>query len=129
MVINIQRKSLLNILAAAKNGGNTLSEDDKKAVRVLEEQFCAEGADEMQLTDCAAYEIANMWGINDVWVSAMSGMYQTDFQELPKEEAEQVIDAAFEKIDWDEVENAAWKAGNSVISDAVNSVMAEKTGK
>lgn len=125
---NIQKRSLLNILKAAQSSALPLDEDDKKNLKKLE-LLCVGEAAEMQLVDCATYEIANMWGINDVWVSAMSGMYQTDFQELPKEEAEQVIDAALEKIDWDEVENAAWKAGNSVISDAVNSVMAEKTRK
>lgn len=99
--------------------------DDKKALKELE-QLCAEGADEMRLVDCAAYEAANMWGISDVWISAMSGMYQTDFQTLAPNEAEQVVDQAFEAINWDEVENAAWKAGSDVINNAVNNILAGK---
>lgn len=121
----IQKKSLLNIIAAAQNSAKPLDEDDKKALKELE-QLCTEGADEMQLVDCAAYETANMWGISDVWNSAMSGMYQLDFQELGLDEAGQVIDQAFDAIDWNEVKNAAWKAGNDVISNAVNNIMADK---
>ena len=56
-------------------------------------------------------------------------MYQTDFQTLAPNEAEQVVDQAFETIDWDEVENAAWKAGSDVINNAVNNVMADKVGR
>ena len=125
---SIQKNSLLNILAAAQNSAKPLNEDDKKALKELE-RLCAEGADEMRLVDCAAYEAANMWGISDVWISAMSGMYQTDFQTLAPNEAEQVVGQAFEAIDWDEVENAAWKAGSDVINNAVNNIMAEKIEK
>lgn len=121
----IQKKSLRNIIAAAQNSAKPLDEDDKKTLKELE-QLCDEGADEIQLIDCASYEVLNAWGISDVWICATSGMYQLDFQKLPQEQAEQVVEQAFDAVNWAEVENTAWNAGSEIISKAVNNIMANQ---
>lgn len=125
MGVNIQKTTLLNILSAAQSKGSALSENDKKAIRELQEQLCAKSADEMHLVDCSAYVCANFWGYTDVLNSAMSNTEWMRLSKLSPKEVDQVINLTMLKINWGEVEDAAWRGGKKVIDNALNSVLAD----
>lgn len=125
MGVSIQKTTLLNILSAAQSEGNALSENDKKAIRVLKEQLCAKSADEMHLVDCSDYVCSNFWGYTNVLNSAMSNTEWMRLNKLSPKEADRVINLTMLKINWEEVEDAAWRGGKKVIDKALNSVLAD----
>lgn len=120
----LQKIALETILNAAEPAINDMGAETKEAFEALRE-LCAGAGETLRLVDLARYKETVLWsGEDDVRFLVESGCYQEELRNKSDAELDLLIAEVANQVDWSDVAVAGTAAGNSIITDVLDDMLA-----